>query len=53
MHVEEKFTAETWPAAPEKATLEGKNKFIGFWLFLGGETVLICLSFCHISCIKG
>ena len=25
---------------PEKATLEGKNKFLGFWFFLGGETVL-------------
>ncbi|MDR5594790.1 cytochrome (ubi)quinol oxidase subunit III [Paenibacillus larvae] len=29
---------------PEKATLEGKNKVLGFWLFLGGETVLFgCL----------
>ncbi|MFC4617221.1 cytochrome (ubi)quinol oxidase subunit III [Camelliibacillus cellulosilyticus] len=27
-------------AEPEKATLEGKNKFLGFWFFLGGETVL-------------
>ena len=25
---------------PETATLEGKNKFLGFWFFLGGETVL-------------
>ncbi|CAM3474940.1 cytochrome (ubi)quinol oxidase subunit III [Marinicrinis lubricantis] len=25
---------------PERATLEGKNKVLGFWLFLGGETVL-------------
>lgn len=24
----------------EKATLEGRNKTLGFWLFLGGETVL-------------
>lgn len=24
----------------ERATLEGRNKIIGFWLFLGGETVL-------------
>ncbi|MFC7392424.1 cytochrome c oxidase subunit 3 [Scopulibacillus cellulosilyticus] len=31
---------ETFPAHPETATLEGRNKFIGFWLFLGGETVL-------------
>jgi cytochrome c oxidase subunit 3 len=28
------------PAEPEKATLEGRNKITGFWLFLGGETVL-------------
>ena len=25
---------------PEKATLLGTNKFLGFWFFLGGETVL-------------
>ncbi|MGM0884685.1 MAG: cytochrome (ubi)quinol oxidase subunit III [Bacillota bacterium] len=28
------------PHEPEKATLEGRNKVLGFWLFLGGETVL-------------
>lgn len=28
------------PAEPERATLEGRNKILGFWLFLGGETVL-------------
>jgi cytochrome c oxidase subunit 3 len=28
------------PAEPERATLEGKNKVLGFWLFLGGESVL-------------
>jgi cytochrome c oxidase subunit 3 len=28
------------PPHPETATLEGKNKVIGFWLFLGGECVL-------------
>lgn len=32
------------PAEPETATLEGKNKVLGFWLFLGGESVLFgCL----------
>ncbi|MFD3448013.1 cytochrome (ubi)quinol oxidase subunit III [Microbacteriaceae bacterium 4G12] len=45
MHVEEKLTYETFPAEPEKATLEGKNKFLGFWLFLGGETVLFATLF--------
>jgi cytochrome c oxidase subunit III len=28
------------PLEPEKATLAGRNKILGFWLFLGGETVL-------------
>ncbi|WP_166242772.1 cytochrome c oxidase subunit 3 [Paenibacillus turpanensis] len=28
------------PDEPERATLEGRNKVLGFWLFLGGETVL-------------
>lgn len=28
------------PNEPEKATLEGRNKVLGFWLFLGAETVL-------------
>lgn len=28
------------PHEPEKATMEGRNKVLGFWLFLGGETVL-------------
>ncbi len=28
------------PHELEKATLEGRNKVLGFWLFLGGETVL-------------
>ncbi|ASZ67672.1 cytochrome c oxidase subunit III [Bacillus cereus] len=45
MRVDEKLTNETFPAEPEKATLEGKNKFVGFWLFLGGETVLFASLF--------
>ncbi|MGB3887890.1 MAG: cytochrome (ubi)quinol oxidase subunit III, partial [Priestia megaterium] len=45
METEQKLTAETFPASPEKATLEGKNKFTGFWLFLGGETVLFASLF--------
>jgi len=28
------------PHEPEKATLEGRNKIIGFWFFLGAEVVL-------------
>ena len=38
------LTGNNLPAEPEKATLEGRNKILGFWLFLGGETVLFgCL----------
>ncbi|GAB4072316.1 cytochrome c oxidase subunit III [Barrientosiimonas marina] len=36
---------ETMPSEPEKATQEGKNKFLGFWFFLGGETVLFACLF--------
>lgn len=52
MHTEEKFTEATWPASPEKATLEGKNKFLGFWLFLGGETVLFASLFATYLALK-
>ncbi|MBW7650151.1 cytochrome c oxidase subunit III [Anoxybacillus sp. ST4] len=52
MHVEEKLTPETFPAEPEKATLEGKNKFLGFWLFLGGETVLFASLFATYLALK-
>ncbi|SER06627.1 cytochrome (ubi)quinol oxidase subunit III [Piscibacillus halophilus] len=33
------------PQNPERATLEGRNKFMGFWFFLGGETVLFASLF--------
>jgi cytochrome c oxidase subunit III len=52
MQAEEKFTPKTWPAAPEKATLEGKNKFMGFWFFLGGETVLFASLFATYLALK-
>jgi cytochrome c oxidase subunit III len=53
MHAtEEKLTFETWPAEPEKATLEGKNKFLGFWFFLGGETVLFASLFATYLALK-
>jgi len=34
------LTGNQLPAEPEKATLEGRNKILGFWFFLGGEMVL-------------
>ncbi|TDQ42285.1 cytochrome (ubi)quinol oxidase subunit III [Aureibacillus halotolerans] len=45
MDVNERLTDENFPAEPEKTTLEGKNKFLGFWFFLGGETVLFASLF--------
>jgi len=52
MELNEKLTPETFPASPEKATLEGKNKFLGFWLFLGGETVLFASLFATYLALK-
>jgi cytochrome c oxidase subunit 3 len=41
---------DTLPAHPETATLEGKNKVMGFWLFLGAEVVLFgCLFATYIA----
>ncbi|MFZ3588080.1 cytochrome (ubi)quinol oxidase subunit III [Bacillus sp. DJP31] len=51
-HVEEKLTAETFPADAEKATLEGKNKFLAFWFFLGAETVLFACLFATYLALK-
>lgn len=42
----------SFPIEPEKATLEGKNKFIGFWLFLGGETVLFACLFATFFALR-
>lgn len=33
------------PPDPERATQEGKNKFLGTWLFIGGESVLFATLF--------
>ncbi|MCY8230851.1 cytochrome (ubi)quinol oxidase subunit III [Priestia endophytica] len=52
MSAEEKLTRENFPESPEKTTLEGKNKFLGFWLFLGGETVLFASLFATYLALK-
>lgn len=52
MNVDQQFTPQTWPEAPERATLEGKNKFLGFWFFLGGETVLFASLFATYLALK-
>jgi len=38
-------TSKGLPPNPERATLEGKNKFLGLWFFLGGETVVFATFF--------
>lgn len=38
-------STSTLPHQPERATLEGKNKFLGLWFFLGGETALFATLF--------
>ncbi|CDO02354.1 cytochrome c oxidase subunit 3 [Oceanobacillus picturae] len=45
MSQDHSLNPETMPQEPEKATLEGKNKFMGLWFFLGGETVLFASLF--------
>lgn len=52
MDVQQKMTVETWPASPEKQTLEAKNKFVGFWLFLGAETVTFSTLFATYLALK-
>ncbi|MCT2538093.1 cytochrome (ubi)quinol oxidase subunit III [Aquibacillus koreensis] len=50
---EDVLNPKVMPEEPEKATLEGKNKFLGFWFFLGGETVLFASLFGTYLALKG
>src|SRR5690625_6230098 len=45
MSQDHSLNPEVMPNEPETATLEGKNKFMGVWVFLGGETVLVASLF--------
>jgi len=38
-------TSKGLPPHPERATQEGKNKILGFWVFLGGETLVFATLF--------
>src|SRR5690554_2350125 len=49
---EDLLKTDNLPKNPERATLEGKNKFLGFWLFLGGETVLFASLFATYIALK-
>ncbi|HLG27998.1 MAG TPA: cytochrome (ubi)quinol oxidase subunit III [Paenisporosarcina sp.] len=52
MDLNTKYTPQSWPQHSENSTLEGKNKFVGFWLFLGGETVLFASLFATYLALK-
>ncbi len=41
------------PHEPEKATLEGRNKILGFWIFLGAEVVLFGTLFASYIALRG
>ncbi|NGM84394.1 cytochrome (ubi)quinol oxidase subunit III [Paenibacillus sp. 7124] len=41
------------PHEPEKATAEGRNKVLAFWLFLGGEAVLFGTLFATFLALRG
>jgi cytochrome c oxidase subunit 3 len=41
------------PVQLEKATLEGRNKIVGFWLFIGAETVLFACLFGTYLALQG
>ncbi|WP_163530351.1 cytochrome (ubi)quinol oxidase subunit III [Halobacillus ihumii] len=53
MSNEDVLNPKEMPHEPEKATLEGKNKFVGFWFFLGGETVLFACLFGTYLALNG
>ncbi|PUB18056.1 cytochrome c oxidase subunit 3 [Paenisporosarcina sp. OV554] len=52
MDLNTKYTPQSWPQHAENSTLEGKNKFVGFWLFLGGETTLFASLFATYLALK-
>jgi cytochrome c oxidase subunit 3 len=52
MDLNTKYTPHSWPQNSENSTLEGKNKFVGFWLFLGGETTLFASLFATYLALK-
>ena len=53
MSQEHTLNPEVMPEHPETATLEGKNKFLGFWFFLGGEAVLFASLFGTYLALNG
>ncbi len=52
MDVNQKFTPQSWPKHAETATMEGKNKFVGIWMFLASDTVLFASVFATYLALK-
>lgn len=52
MDLNQKFTPQTWPKHPEQATMEGKNKLVGLWIFLASDTVLFASVFATYIALK-
>ncbi|WP_042471597.1 cytochrome (ubi)quinol oxidase subunit III [Bacillus ndiopicus] len=52
MDLNTKFTPQNWPEHAEQATMEGKNKFVGFWIFLSCEVVLFASLFATYLALK-
>ena len=52
MDINTKFTPQNWPEHAEQATMEGKNKFVGFWIFLACEIVLFASLFATYLALK-
>lgn len=50
---EQQATVAGLPAEPEKATLEGKNKILGFWFFMAAETTLFATMFGMYLALRG
>src|SRR5699024_12672734 len=53
MSEQDVLNSNNLPQNPETATLEGKNKFLGFWFFLGGEAVLFASLFGTYLALNG
>lgn len=52
MDANKKYTPQTWPDHPETATMEGKNKFVGFWLLIAAESITFASLFATYLALK-
>ena len=52
MDINHKFTPQTWPKHPGTATMEGRNKLVGIWIFLASDTVLFGSVFATYLALK-